>query len=123
MLTTCITVWLTLSGLASQGPSPVPSATVRAVGVGYPPGRMHGAQGRLMARRAAEVAAVRNLARKLHLGSQARLPAFRYSATKYLANGSVEATVETVSSVGNSRESPTTWQNGLRPLVRIRGRP
>jgi hypothetical protein len=113
MLTNCITVWLTVSVLAAEGSPPTPSATVQAVGIGYPPPRMQGAQARLMARRAAEVEAVRNLAAKLGLGRRARLPAFRYVGTKHFANGSVEVTVETVTPHAGVR--PTTWRQGPRP--------
>ena len=119
MLTTCITVWLTVSGLAGGGSPPTPSATVQAVGVGYPPPRMQGVQARLMARRAAEVVAVRNLTAKLGLGPRARVPAFRYVATKHLANGSVEVTVETVTP--HAGICPTTWQKGPRPRGRVGG--
>ena len=69
---------------------------VRATGIGYPPPRMKGAQARLMARRAAEVAAVRSLGRKLGLGSNARVGNFKYVAARYLPGGAVEVTVEAV---------------------------
>ncbi|MFH1110861.1 MAG: hypothetical protein V1790_16935 [Planctomycetota bacterium] len=121
MLTTCITVWLTISGLAEEGSPPTPSATVRAVGIGYPPPRMHGAQARLMTRRAAEVVAVRNLAAKLGLGPRARLPAFRYVATKHLANGSVEVTVETTVAVGPGVRPGSRATSGARPRGRVGG--
>jgi hypothetical protein len=57
---------------------------------------MRGAQARLMARRAAEVVAVRNLASKLGLPSGARVPSFRYVEARELKGGAVEVTVETI---------------------------
>jgi hypothetical protein len=47
-----------------------------------------------MARRAAEVVAVRNLATRLGCGRRARIRGFRYAATTYRADGSVEVVVE-----------------------------
>jgi len=123
MLTTCITVWLTVSGLAGEGSPPTPSATVRAVGIGYPPPRMQGAQARLMARRAAEVVAVRNLAAKLRLGPRARLPAFRYVGTRRFTNGSVEVTVETIVAVGPVVRPGSTATSGARPRRAVGDRP
>ncbi len=78
-------------------PVPAPSLShkiVRATGIGRPPPRMKGARAKLMARRAAEVVAVRNLARELGHERQARIRGFRYASTEYLANGSVKVTVE-----------------------------
>ena len=118
MLTMCIAVWLSVFGPAGEGLAPMPAATVRAVGVGRPPPRMQGAQARLMARRAAEVAALRNLAAKLGLGPRAHLPAFRYVGTKHLPDGSVEVTVETMVAGG----MPTT-KNGVRPRRTAGDRP
>ena len=110
---------LTVGG-ANPGMAPVAeSIIVRATGLGYPPPGMRAGQARLMARRAAEVTAVRNLATRLQLGPQARLPAFRYVATKNLANGSVEVTVETVAP--HAGVCPTTWQKGPRPRGRVGG--
>jgi hypothetical protein len=57
---------------------------------------MHGAQARLMARRAAEVVAARKLAARLGLPGGARIPSFRYTSVRYLPGGSVEVTVEAV---------------------------
>jgi hypothetical protein len=123
MLTTCITVWLTISGLAAEGSAPTPSATVQAVGIGYPPPRMRGAQARLMAGRAAEVVALRNLAAKLRLGPRAHLPAFRYVGTKHFTNGSVEVTVETIVTVGPVARPGSTATSGARPRRAAGDRP
>ncbi|RJP40855.1 MAG: hypothetical protein C4547_02150 [Phycisphaerales bacterium] len=60
---------------------------VYASGVGLPPPGRHPAQARLMARRAAEVVAVRNLARRLHLPSGAVLPPFRRVSTAEIPRG------------------------------------
>ena len=76
---------------------PVPArirSAVRAMGIGRPPRRMKGARAKLLARRAAEVVAVRNLARKLGYGPRARIRGFRYVAAEHLADGSVKVTVE-----------------------------
>jgi hypothetical protein len=72
-----------------------PGATVRASGIGYPPRHMRGPQARLMARRAAEVVAVRNLTRTLGHGWSARVRGFRYVSTTYRPDGSVLVVVET----------------------------
>ncbi|MEK7730325.1 MAG: hypothetical protein AAB363_00555 [Planctomycetota bacterium] len=123
MLTAFLMACVTLYGSPGQGSLPTPAARVQAVGIGYPPPRMPGAQGRLMARRAAEVVAVRNLAVKLGVGPHGRLPSFRYVSTKHLPNGSVEVTVETTVPVGrNTTASPTT-KNGVRPRRQVGGRP
>jgi hypothetical protein len=123
MLTAFLIVCLTLGGSPGRGPLPTPTAAVQAVGIGYPPPRLPGVQGRLMALRAAEVVAVRNLAVRLGVGPQGRLPTFRYVSTKYLPNGSVEVTVETTVPFGrNTTASPTT-KNGVRPWRQVGGRP
>jgi hypothetical protein len=68
--------------------------TIRALGIGHPPPHLRGAQARLMARRAAEVAAVRNLATKLGLGPNAGLSGFRYVSIRHRTDGAVEVIVE-----------------------------
>lgn len=67
---------------------------VRATGIGRPPARMRGTRARLMARRAAEVVAVRNLAGKLGLGRSATVRGFRYLPARLLPDGRIEVTVE-----------------------------
>jgi len=71
-----------------------PANIIVATGHGKPPKRLQGARARMMARRAAEVVAVRNLARKLNLGHPARIRGFRYTHTAYHVDGSVTVTVE-----------------------------
>lgn len=123
MLTAFLMVFVTLGDSPGRVPLPKPAAVVQAVGIGFPPPRMPGAQGRMMARRAAEVVAVRNLAVKLGIGPQERLPLFRYVSTKYLSNGTVEVTVETSITVGrNTTASPAT-KNGVHPRRQVSGRP
>ena len=48
----------------------------------------------MMARRAAEVVAVRNLAKKLGYPRRATIRGFRYVSTEYLDDGSVRVTAE-----------------------------
>lgn len=71
-----------------------PSEIVRATGIGRPPIGPPPAQARLMARRAAEVVAVHNLALKLGLPSGTRVRGFRYLPPIYHPDGRVEVTVE-----------------------------
>lgn len=71
-----------------------PAHVVMVSGVGRAPARVAGPQAKLMARRAAEVVAVRNLAKELHLSSPATLSGFRYGSAAHHADGSVTVTVE-----------------------------
>ena len=77
-----------------QPPKKPHPGVVRAVGIGKPPRRMAGARAKLMARRAAEVRAVRNLAIKLGYGRRTTVRGFRYVSTEYLVDGSVRVMVE-----------------------------
>ena len=81
-------------------------SVVQATGIGKPPAGRAPAQAYLMARRAAEVVAVRNLAAQLAGANdgpsasargvrlQATLRGFRYVAVRTLSDGRVEVTVE-----------------------------
>lgn len=71
-----------------------PMVVVRATGMGRPPPRMKEPRARLMARRAAEVVAVRNLSVKLGHGRHAIVRNFRYVSTEYRPDRSVVVTVE-----------------------------
>ena len=107
MLATVL-AWMIVVG---QTPAPQPSASateavVRVTGIGRPPSGRSGAQARLMAQRAAEVVAVRNLAAQLsgvepnESGQQTvgcpegLIRGFRYLPARQLPDGSVEVTVE-----------------------------
>ena len=78
----------------SQATRPPQVTVVTATGIGRPPRHMHGAHARLMARRAAEVNALRNLQVKLGKGPSGSTGPFRYVATRFLRGGVVEVTVE-----------------------------
>lgn len=67
---------------------------VTATGIGRPPKHLHGPRARLMASRAAEVVAVRNLARKIPPRFARPARNFRYVAERDLDDGRVEVTVE-----------------------------
>jgi len=66
----------------------------RAIGVGHPTPGLPASRGRLMARRAAEVRAVRALAAKLGYHGRATIRGFRYVSTTYRDDGTVEVVVE-----------------------------
>ena len=123
MLTVLIFIYASTFGLPDQGAEPAPAAAVQAVGIGLPPRQTPRPQGRLMAQRAAELVALRNLAIKLGVGPRGRLPTFRYISTKHLPNGSVEVTVETTVLVGRNRSATPTPKNGVRPRRPVGGRP
>ncbi len=95
MLITIIIMSLTVGDTVHQNGSSPTTVTVRATGIGFPPAKGRAEQKRLMARRAAEVVAVRNLSAKLGPESSRHLPPFRYVSTQEHPNGSVEVTVET----------------------------
>jgi hypothetical protein len=101
-----------IGGFVSAHPSPAffaPTTTIRATGKGLPPPQMSGQQARLMAERAAQVIAVRNLAATVrglpipdHGNAASPLPAevaarirgYRYLPARPMPDGSVEVTVE-----------------------------
>ena len=94
MTTMALMCWALVPAHAECDRVPDSVVVVRATGIGYPPPRVRNPRARLMARRAAEVSAVRNLARRLGHGDHATLHGFRYVSTRYLVDGSVEVTVE-----------------------------
>ncbi len=63
--------WSMIAGRTPAG------RVVHAQGIGFAPAGRSQAQARLMAQRAADVVAMRNLARRLHLPDDAPLPPFR----------------------------------------------
>ena len=99
----------------SFGPVPRPViVVVSASGIGYPPRNMQGVQGRLMARRAAEVTAVRNLAAKLGMPPNTRIHSFRYVSARNLPGGAVEVMVETIANGRATAPPPTIPRQRLR---------
>jgi len=90
----CAAMWWAAQGARASVPAkPVQVVTVQATGVGFPPRHMKGARARLMAQRAAEVVAVRNLAGRL--GHRSSVHGFRYVSARTNADGSVYVVVET----------------------------
>ena len=108
MCVSALSALIALMPLQAQQGQPVenPPAVIRATGIGKPPQGRPAAQSRLMARRAAEVVAIRNLAAKVHgltvdptegtgrMTTAARIRGFRYVSTRSLPDGRVEVTVE-----------------------------
>lgn len=103
-----ISIVLVVFPAAPQPPMPETGRPLQAVGVGRPPPHMTGVRARLMARRAAEVVAVRELSRRWAASDGAprcgeclarrrtRVCGFRYVSARELADGRVVVTVETV---------------------------
>jgi hypothetical protein len=91
---------------------------VTATGVGYPPKHLRGAQAGLMARRAAEVNAMRNLAAKQGLPASARLGPFRYIAERKIGGGGVEVTVQS-----NASGSVPPCNTSARPKCNPKPKP
>lgn len=98
---TCTVLTFLLMGAAEAAlPSSLPCTaspprfqTITATGVGYPPPGKKDPQARLLARRAAEVVAVRNLRRKANrLGATVR--SFRYVSSTRRSNGSFQVIVQ-----------------------------
>jgi hypothetical protein len=95
-----------LGAVAEVEAVPIESSPIlRAAGIGKPSPRLSGAQARLMARRAAEVRAVRNLARKLGHRGPATVRGFRYRSTEYLSDGSVKVDVESCAGRARARHT------------------
>jgi hypothetical protein len=105
--TLAIIALLFCSGASDEDQASSKPAVVQASGVGRPPPNMTGPQAKLMARRAAEVIAVRNLAARLqgraaqhastgtgHASVDALIRGYRYLPATVLPDGSVEVTVE-----------------------------
>lgn len=87
-----LTCWM--FSLAAPAPPPTRPASrpaIHGVGVGIPCGT--GAQARLMAGRAAEVRAVRDLGRKMGIPDGNPIPPFRYLSRRIDADGHVTVVV------------------------------
>jgi hypothetical protein len=79
---------------------------IRATGVGHPTPGLPPSQAKLMARRAAEVRAVRALAAKLGYHHRATIRGFRYVSTTYRPDDTVEVVVEYPSRVRQGDARP-----------------
>ena len=101
---------------------PEPVRAVQATGIGHPPPGLEGARARLMARRAAEVVAARNLARKLGCRRRATLHGFRYVSTDHLPDGSVRVTVECPRSTASANPGPQAQPSPPAPRPSLRQR-
>lgn len=115
MLGTLFAIAVVMSGPLGQPATRPPVRVIRAMGLGHPPPRMSGGQARLMARRAAEVRAVRNLAVKLGFGRRARVRGFRYATTIYRPDGSVEVVVEQPVRTVPTYVGMKDWPSSLQP--------
>jgi len=97
MIATWVFLGLTLAGAPSPS-TPLTSTSgnrsVVAVGEGRAPANVRGSQAKLMARRAAEVVALRNLARELKLPASTVVRGFRFVSVVYNTDGSAIVTVE-----------------------------
>lgn len=95
-----ISTWLLIAPMILTNPSvqtstAAPAQRVIVVsGEGRAPARMRGPQARLMARRAAEVVALRNLAHELNLPTPATLTRFRFISAAHRSDGSVVVVLE-----------------------------
>lgn len=85
-----------IAPIAEAAALPVQRVTpvVRAQGWGRPPAKYTGARAKLMARRAAEVVALRNLAARLDLPPGGVLRGFTWRPPTYHADGSVTIIAE-----------------------------
>lgn len=97
-------VVVALSGCRTSQPKSYPcvetdrpytsTTAVRATGIGHPPPNSAGSEARLMAQRAAEVDALRNLAKQLGYDDPATIRDFRFVSVDSLADDSVQVVVE-----------------------------
>jgi hypothetical protein len=112
---------------------------IQATGIGRPPQGRSPAQARLLARRAAEVVALRNLATELAARDRtaaggrastgtfrrttyAQLRGFRYLPPKYLPDGRVEVTVEMPLVETKPKAPPAAGARSGRRTVEFRSR-